>query len=202
MRSTRKKPCCARTLPWPRQVAQVVSSRCLVSEPVPSQTSHLTRVGTRSWTLVPAKASTRSISTCARRSDAGAGAAAAAAAGHVAEQALEDVAEAAFEVEAAGKAARAGTAALLERGMAEAVVSAALLVVLQHVVGLVDFLELGFGRSCRSDCGRGGTSSPACGRPSSGRPRWHPSAPQASCRNPVWSPRQPFPGADTAAPAF
>ena len=47
-------------------------------------------------------------------------------------------------------------AALLEGGMAVAVVGGALLVVLQDVVGLVDLLELAPRPACRPDCGRGG----------------------------------------------
>ena len=68
LRSTRKKPCWARTLPAPRHVPHVEFSRDRVSDPVPSQTSHLTRVGTRSCFFTPAKASTMSISTWVRRS--------------------------------------------------------------------------------------------------------------------------------------
>ncbi len=64
------------------------------------------------------------------------------AAGELAEQILEDVAEGAGEVE---RAAAAASAALLEGGMAEAVVGGALLIVLQDVIGLVDFLELDLG---------------------------------------------------------
>ena len=68
VRSIRKKPCCARTLPAPWQVAQVSAARALSSEPVPVQASHATRVGTRRFTLVPVKASVRSISTAWRMS--------------------------------------------------------------------------------------------------------------------------------------
>ena len=71
----------------------------------------------------------------------GAGALAAAAPAH-AEHLVENIAEVAGggEIEAAHAGATAAVA-LLERRMAEAVVGAALLVVLQHIVGFVDFLE-------------------------------------------------------------
>src|SRR6185437_7177704 len=79
----------------------------------------------------------------------GAGARAAAAAPpvahEVAEHLVEDVAEtaraAAREVEPAGEAARAAAAAILERGVAEAIVGRALLLVLEHLVGLAVLLE-------------------------------------------------------------
>jgi hypothetical protein len=51
-------------------------------------------------------------------------------------------------------------AAILEGGMAEAVIGRALLRVLQRLVGLVDFLELLLGGG-RRDCGRDGTASPS-----------------------------------------
>ena len=53
--------------------------------------------------------------------------------------------------------------ALLERGMAEAVIGGALVAVLEDVIGLVDFLELGARNPCRRDCGRDDTASRACG---------------------------------------
>ena len=56
--------------------------------------------------------------------------------------------------------ARAGAA---DAGMAEAVVEAALLRVGEDGVGLGRFLEVLFGLLCRRDCGRDGTSAPACG---------------------------------------
>src|SRR5208282_2587036 len=68
VRSIRKKPCWARTLPLPWQVPQVSAERVLSSDPLPEQASHVTLVGTRKLILTPAKACTRSISTCWRRS--------------------------------------------------------------------------------------------------------------------------------------
>jgi hypothetical protein len=64
----------------------------------------------------------------------------------VAEEILEHFREAAGEVaeRIAGARARRPHAAL-ERGMAEAVIGGPLLVVLQDVIGLVDFLEAHFG---------------------------------------------------------
>src|SRR5690606_18907205 len=69
------------------------------------------------------------------------GAAAAPAAHELAEQVVEDVGHRGREVgaEAAGPA---GAAPALEGGVAELVVGGALLLVLQDLVGLVDFLEL------------------------------------------------------------
>src|SRR5262249_3726516 len=65
-----------------------------------------------------------------------------AAAAELAEQVLEDVAEGGREIE---RIALRPSAALLEGGMAEAVIGGALLLVLQDVIGFVDFLELDLG---------------------------------------------------------
>ncbi len=62
------------------------------------------------------------------------------AAHELAEQVVEHIGEIAAEVETAGGA----VAALLEGGMAEPVIGRALVVVLQDVIGLVDFLEADF----------------------------------------------------------
>src|SRR5690606_18564674 len=56
---------------------------------------------------------------------------------HLAEDVVEDVGES-----AAAEAGAAGAAAVLERGVAEAVVGGPLLRVLEALIGLVDFLEL------------------------------------------------------------
>ncbi len=130
----------------PRQVGQAsLPDRSPFSEPVPLHASQVTRVGTRNVALAPAKASVRSISTAARISApprAPRAAAAAPAADEIAEHLLENIADAAAgEVEPAGATA----AALLEGRMAEAVIGSALLVVLQHVIGFVHFLELRLG---------------------------------------------------------
>ena len=67
------------------------------------------------------------------------------AAHHLAEQVFKDVAEAA-EIAERIAAARAGAAhSPLEGAMAEAVIGGALLIVLQDVIGFVDFLELDLG---------------------------------------------------------
>ena len=59
-----------------------------------------------------------------------------------AEQIVENIREAGGEVAAKALTASAGSAALLERGMAVAVIGGALVAILQDLVGLVDFLEL------------------------------------------------------------
>ncbi len=60
VRSTVKKPCCARTLPMPEQVGQVVGS-APASEPEPWQTSQVTEVGTLIVFWRPLYASSRLI---------------------------------------------------------------------------------------------------------------------------------------------
>ena len=62
----------------------------------------------------------------------------------LAEHLIEDVGEAGAEIEASG-ASTGRSRALLERGVAEPVIGRTLLLVLQDVVGLVDFLELALG---------------------------------------------------------
>src|SRR5882724_1141705 len=71
--------------------------------------------------------------------------AAAPASGELAEHLLEDVGEAAGVEFEAAEAARARIA-VLERGMTVAVIGGALLIILEDVVGFVDFLELVLGR--------------------------------------------------------
>ena len=71
----------------------------------------------------------------------GVGAAAAPRVHELAEDRREDVGEA---LEAAGAERVLAAAAVLERGLAEAVVGGALLRVAKHVIGLADRLELGF----------------------------------------------------------
>ena len=60
VRSTVKKPCCARTLPMPEQVGQVAGS-APASLPVPLQVSHGTAVGTLMLFCSPEYASSMSI---------------------------------------------------------------------------------------------------------------------------------------------
>ena len=135
-----EEPRCPRTLPAPCRSGRSRAARPLSCDPVPSQPSHFTRVGTRKVTLVPLNASARSISTPCRRS-APVRVRCAAAPAH-SEHLAEDIAEVAGggKIEAAHAGATAAVA-LLERRMAEAIVGAALLVVLQHVVGFINFLE-------------------------------------------------------------
>ena len=82
-------------------------------------------------------------------------------------------------------------AALLERRVAVAVVGGALLVVLQDVVGLVDFLELRLGLLVARIAVGVDTAWRACDRPSSGPPR-PPPAPRPGWRSSPASPFQPF----------
>ena len=146
-------------------------------------------VGTRTVFLVPAKASSSPISTLVAQIRAAAGglaAPAAPAAAEAAEHLLEDVLEAGAEGVAAA-AARAA-AALLEGGMAEAVIGGALLAILQDVVGLVHFLEPALGVLVTLVAVRVIASSPACDRPSSGRPR----SPRARRRESRSNPASPW----------
>ncbi len=78
------------------------------------------------------------------------------AAHELAEQVVEHIGEIAAEVEPARRAVAA--AAMLEGGMAETVIGRALVVILEDVVGLVDFLETVFGGLRRRDCDRDGTA--------------------------------------------
>ena len=61
VRSIVKKPCCARTRPAPRQLAQTPGGAPLLL-PVALQTSQRTVVGTRIWACLPVNASSRVIS--------------------------------------------------------------------------------------------------------------------------------------------
>src|SRR5580658_9868432 len=70
---------------------------------------------------------------------------AAPAAAQAAEHLVENIGETGGEAEIAGPA-RARPAAVFEGGMAEPVIGCALLIVLEDVVGLADFLEFVFGR--------------------------------------------------------
>src|SRR5262249_3950233 len=70
-------------------------------------------------------------------------AAASFAAGEFAEQIVEDVGKAGCEIEWIPTAA---SAALFEGCVTEAIISRALLIILQDVIGFVDFLELDLGR--------------------------------------------------------
>src|SRR3954447_8278249 len=61
VRSMAKKPCCARTRPWPPQVAQVFGFD-LGLAPVPEQASQVTEVGTFRLAVLPENASSSVIS--------------------------------------------------------------------------------------------------------------------------------------------
>ena len=61
VRSMAKKPCCARTRPWPAQVGQVLGLEPFLA-PVPSQDSQVTEVGSFSVAVLPVKASSSVIS--------------------------------------------------------------------------------------------------------------------------------------------
>ena len=190
VRSTRKNPCWARTLPAPWQVAQVSAARPLSSEPVPAQASQVTRVGTRSAALTPANASAEVD--LDRLADVGPGCAPARRAAPPPMNSPNIWSKMSPSPPPAGSRTRRGppAAALLEGGMAEAVVGGALLLVLQDVVGLVELLEFAPRPACRPGCGPGGAASPACGRPSSDPPRSR-RAPRRGWRNNPASPCQP-----------
>src|SRR5918998_1334199 len=68
VRSIRKKPCCARTLPAPWQVPQVVAEAAPLSDPEPLHASQDTEDGTFMVFFTPAKASSSPISRLVRRS--------------------------------------------------------------------------------------------------------------------------------------
>ena len=146
-----KKPCAARTLPWPLQCRQVDMPVPGLA-PEPSQVLQVTSVGTSISTVRPRKASSSADFEIVAQVRAAQPAllalpaAAALAAHEVAENVLEDIGHRGgeFGPETVGGAA-AAHAAILERGVAEAVIGGALLGVLQRVVGLVDFLELVLG---------------------------------------------------------
>ena len=61
VRSIAKKPCCARTRPWPAQVGQVLGLEPALA-PVPAQASQVTEVGIFSVAVLPRKASSSVIS--------------------------------------------------------------------------------------------------------------------------------------------
>ena len=61
VRSMAKKPCCARTRPWPPQVRQVTGFEP-ARAPDPEQASQLTEVGILMVAFLPWKASSRVIS--------------------------------------------------------------------------------------------------------------------------------------------
>ena len=131
-----KKPCCARTLPAPLQVPQA-DGRVPARAPEPPQGSQCTVPGTRIVRLLAAVGVLQrdfhvvaEVRATCRLPPA---AAALAAAHELAEEIVEDIGEAGAEVEPA----RAGAAGrTVERGVAEAVVGRALLLVGEHVVGL------------------------------------------------------------------
>ena len=138
VRSSVKKPCACRTRPAPPHIEQVFGLVPALA-PVPEQDL----AGDRDRDLdlrglAEKRLFQRDFHVVAQVGAALAPAAAAALPGH-AEQVFENIGE------RRGKAgAEAGTAAahaLLERGMAEAVIGGALVAVLQDFVGFVDFLE-------------------------------------------------------------
>ncbi len=109
--------------------------------PAPEHASQVTEVGMRTCAVLPAVSFfERDLHVVAEIRAALAPAAAAAAPAAHAEQVFEDVGEARGEIRA--ETVRPAGPALLERRMAEAVIGGALLLVLQDVIGLVDFLEV------------------------------------------------------------
>ena len=91
-------------------------------------------------------------------------AAAPASAEHLAEDVGKVEALRAAEPAKTAESARAAAHALFERGMAVLVVHGAFFFVGQGVVGFLNFFKFFLPLLCRRDCGRGGISSPACGR--------------------------------------
>jgi hypothetical protein len=143
VRSIRKKPCCARTLPAPWQVLQVVAAAAPLSDPVPLHASQDTEEGTVMVFFVPLKASSSPISTLVRRSaprpEPGA------AAVRLPPPKRPNISSKMSSKPPKGPPAPPAPgrrpAAAVEGGVAEAVVGGALLAVLQDVVGLVASLK-------------------------------------------------------------
>ena len=140
VRSSVKKPCAWRMRPAPPQVAQVFGLVPALA-PVPEQASQVTEVGMRhlrglalEGLLEPDLHIVAQIGAALA-----AGRAAAAAPAAHAEHILENIGEGGAEI---GAEAGPAAAALLEGGMAETVIGGALVAVLEHLIGLVDFLEL------------------------------------------------------------
>ena len=137
VRSSVKKPCAWRMRPAPLQCGQVFGLEPVLA-PVPEQDSQATDVGSRTWAVLPLiRLLEADLHVVAEVGAALAAVAAAAGAAH-AEDALEQVGEGGAEVRAEAVAA---ARALLERGVAEAVIGRALVRVLEDLVGLVDLLE-------------------------------------------------------------
>ena len=142
VRSMVKKPCCARTLPLPEHVAHC-SGLEPGSAPVPAQAFARHGGVDVDFRALPA------IGVFQRDLEIVAQIAAAVlpprapAAHEFAEQIVEHIGEGRREIEA--EAVGAAAAAVLERGMAVTIVSGALLIVLQDLIGFRDFLEADFG---------------------------------------------------------
>ena len=131
VRSIEKKPCAARTRPWPSQVGQAFGLEPGLA-PVPEQVSQVTLVGTRISAVLPAIGLLEGdlhvvAQVGAALAAADAAGAAAAAAHELAEDVVEDVGHRRGEI---GVEAARAVAAVLEGGMAEAVIGGALLRVL------------------------------------------------------------------------
>ena len=123
VRSSVKKPCAWRIWPWPPQVAQVFGLVPVLA-PVPEQASQVTEVGSRTCAVLPVKRFLEAdLHVVAQVGAALAAGAALARAAH-AEDAFEDIGERRAEIGA--EAVRAAACALLERGVAEAVIGGAL----------------------------------------------------------------------------
>ena len=168
VRSIEKKPWLARTRPWPPQVGQAARLGAGLGAGAGAGLAgdrgrHADRgVLAGKGLLQPDLEIVAQIGAAL----AAVGGARAAAPARIAEEGIEDVRHEVGEIRAA-----AAAAAILEGRMAEAVIGGALLAVLQDLIGLVQFLELGLGRRRRRDCGRDGIASRACGRRSSAPPR-------------------------------
>jgi hypothetical protein len=137
-----KKPCACRTRPAPPQVEQVFGLVPALA-PVPEQDSQVTETDLRG--LAEKGLFQRDFHVVAQVLAALAPAAASTALSGHAEQVLENIREGRSKTGA--EAGPATAMALLERGMAEAVIGGALVAVLEHFVGFVDFLEFDFAGS-------------------------------------------------------
>ena len=141
VRSRVKKPCAWRILPWPPQVVQTFG---LVPDWAPLPGAGLAGDRGRDpdlGVLAGEGLFEGELHVVAQvRAALAAGAARAAPPGAAAhsEEVVEDVGEGGGEI---GAEAGPAAAALLEGGMAEAVIGGALVAVLEDLVGLVDFLE-------------------------------------------------------------
>ncbi len=142
VRSIVKKPCWARTRPRPWQVGQAIGREPASAAAAFALVAGDQRLNADRRLLAAERFFERDLEVVAKIAAAARAALAAPAAAHeLAEHLVEDVGKAAGKAEIA----RAAAAPLLKGGMSEAIIGGALLIVLQDVIGLADFLEFLFG---------------------------------------------------------